>query len=187
MGAARLLPARPCRHCSTPFQPRANNNGPNRGKYCSVNCSNLGRSMPLLADPALIVEQWRSGLSAREIAALHGSTWKHVARSLRENGVDVRPGRKDRGRGGSRVYRKRAEQIAGRSLKAGECVHHLDGDRTNNAPSNLAIAASLSEHMRWHSQLERIALQLFKAGMISFSPTSGYEMGDALKEMMEAQ
>ncbi len=40
------------------------------------------------------------------------------------------------------------EQHLGRQLRAGEVVHHLDGNKRNNAVENLALCASESEHQK---------------------------------------
>lgn len=50
-----------------------------------------------------------------------------------------------------RVYMHRhvASLKAGRWLRSDEHVHHIDGDRKNNKPNNLAIL-SVSEHARIH-------------------------------------
>jgi hypothetical protein len=42
-----------------------------------------------------------------------------------------------------------AEQMLGRSLHPGEVVHHKDGVKTNNVPSNLQVMTQ-SEHMKLH-------------------------------------
>jgi hypothetical protein len=46
------------------------------------------------------------------------------------------------------------ERHLGRRLEATECVHHVDGDRTNNALENLQLMTK-SEHMRLHWQKRR--------------------------------
>lgn len=43
-----------------------------------------------------------------------------------------------------------AEKLLGRPLKDKEVVHHIDGDKRNNNPCNIAIFNSQSEHMRFH-------------------------------------
>jgi hypothetical protein len=41
------------------------------------------------------------------------------------------------------------EQVLGRPLERTEHVHHIDGDRANNAPSNL-IVLTASQHAQHH-------------------------------------
>jgi hypothetical protein len=43
-----------------------------------------------------------------------------------------------------------AERTLGRPLTDDEIVHHVDGDRLNNAESNLVVM-SLEEHTRMHN------------------------------------
>jgi hypothetical protein len=56
---------------------------------------------------------------------------------------------KDHGRHTHRIV---AEQMLGRALRPGEVVHHIDGNKRNNAPENLRVFASQAEHIRWHIQ-----------------------------------
>lgn len=44
-----------------------------------------------------------------------------------------------------------AEQMLGRRLKKGECVHHKDLDKKNNDPQNLIVFASNSDHVLFHN------------------------------------
>lgn len=50
---------------------------------------------------------------------------------------------------GRHEHRVVAEQMLGRPLKRGEIVHHIDGDRHNNAPTNLQVMTQ-ADHLRLH-------------------------------------
>lgn len=51
-----------------------------------------------------------------------------------------------------------AEEILGRPLESGECVHHIDCDRTNNNPENLMIFKTRGDHTAYHNGVEPILL-----------------------------
>lgn len=51
---------------------------------------------------------------------------------------------------GRHTHRVVAEQMLGRSLRKGEVVHHIDGNKRNNDPSNLMIFKSQAEHAKYH-------------------------------------
>lgn len=51
---------------------------------------------------------------------------------------------------GRYVHRMVMEQKLGRQLSSDEHVHHIDGDVSNNSPSNLELVTN-SEHRRIHS------------------------------------
>lgn len=53
---------------------------------------------------------------------------------------------------GRHEHRRVAEQKLGRPLRPGEVVHHIDGDKHNNDPSNLMIFSSQADHARWHEE-----------------------------------
>ena len=71
----------------------------------------------------------------------------------------IRRSRKLRGKGEGKAYRKLlgrhehrqiVETLLGRSLKTGEVVHHLDGNKRNNDPENLVALPSQSVHCKAH-------------------------------------
>lgn len=43
-----------------------------------------------------------------------------------------------------------AEDILGRELNPGECVHHKDRKRSNNSPDNLMVFKSNADHVSFH-------------------------------------
>lgn len=47
-----------------------------------------------------------------------------------------------------------ARGLIGRQLTKREVVHHVDGDKTNNAPQNLRIFSSQAEHARHHAEMK---------------------------------
>lgn len=43
------------------------------------------------------------------------------------------------------------EKLLGRFLTPEEVVHHIDEDRSNNAPENLQLFANNAEHIQHHA------------------------------------
>ena len=176
---------RDCAICGTPFRLRADAaKNKTRGKYCSTDCSNRGRSLPLVADVAdlkrLYLDEKKT---TREIAEMYGSTWKHVSRTLKHMGVKLRIGREARGHKRSRMYRTIAQAREGRLLRSNEVVHHIDCNWRNNNPANLVVVLR-RKHAGLHKQLENISVQLFVAGLITFDHQAGYQMTDNLKALV---
>ena len=65
-----------------------------------------------------------------------------------------------------RMHRLVAEEVLGRPLRAGEVVHHRDGDRTNNDPGNLQVLPSQRHHM----VLEHVARRAARGQAALFGP-----------------
>lgn len=64
---------------------------------------------------------------------------------------------------GKHMHRVVAETVLlGRSLKPGEIVHHIDGNKLNNDPGNLRVMTQ-SEHVRLH-HAEMLVARKIKAG-----------------------
>jgi len=62
-----------------------------------------------------------------------------------------------------------AEAKMRRPLSDGEVVHHIDLDKSNNDPENLVVCADNKYHRELYGQLERIAGELVRRGVISFN------------------
>jgi|ERR1041384_1492010 hypothetical protein len=65
------------------------------------------------------------------------------------------------------------ESFLGRELKTkrggmGEQIHHIDGDKLNNNIENLDLCSDAGDHVKLHNQLEEIAFELFRRGMIKY-------------------
>ncbi len=56
---------------------------------------------------------------------------------------------------GVHTHRVVMEQVLGRKLRAGEVVHHIDGNRRNNSPENLMVFESQAEHQRYHVRMDK--------------------------------
>ena len=80
---------------------------------------------------------------------------------------------------GRHLHRKVAEEKIGRTLKKGEIVHHIDGNKHNNSPANLEVMTQ-SEHMRTHKNELRAGRKRMltdeQAREIKSSPLGGAEL-----------
>lgn len=112
---------RSCEHCGQTFYTWPSKIRVGKGRFCSQSCSAKSR----LGERA---GNWRGGRSIHEAGYI----------ILRRNGVDI--------------YEHRAimEEILDRPLHKWEIVHHVDGDKSNNDPSNLQVMTQ-SEHVRLHT------------------------------------
>jgi hypothetical protein len=73
------------------------------------------------------------------------------------------------------VHRLVAEQKLGRKLRPGEVVHHIDGNKLNNDPSNLQVMTA-RQHLRFH------ALQSgFGGGKVRITPQQETAIRNYLK------
>lgn len=74
-------------------------------------------------------------------------------------------------------HRVVAEKMIGRPLKKDECVHHIDGNKQNNAETNLLVTNNYQHHKLIHASLQEVAYELYKRGNISFNKvTNKYEL-----------
>ena len=139
---------------------------------------------PLMTEVAVLQRQYENEKkNLKEIAALHGTTWKRVGAALKANGVKMRTGHEGRGHKRSRVYRTVAATTIGRPLIRGEDVHHVNLNWKDNNPQNLVVV-SRKKHSDFHRQLENISAALFMAGLVTFDQAAGYQMTARLKKML---
>lgn len=65
-----------------------------------------------------------------------------------------------------------AQAEAGRTLKPGEHVHHINCVRDDNRPDNLVILA-MGEHTKAHASLNQLVEGLIRDGLITFDRQAG--------------
>ena len=71
---------------------------------------------------------------------------------------------------GGRVYEHILimEKKIKRYMEKTECVHHLDGDKSNNKIGNLYLCRNHSHHNFIHNQMEKLMFDLIKKGFVRF-------------------
>lgn len=78
-----------------------------------------------------------------------------VREKIRQSQLDKGDGKTYQKCHGRHTHRVVAEQMLGRPLRAGEIVHHIDGNKRNNKPTNLMVFKNQSEHAKWHATHDR--------------------------------
>jgi len=171
---------RACANCGTMFKRRADAAKVGRGLHCSRRCSMAVRYGPMTVDSAAVRTMYcEQDMTLKEIGLVAGVGWKRVQRMVLALNVPIRNGRRRNPLRRSAVrYRRTA------NAKTGQDVHHLNCIETDDRPDNL-VAVSRQRHSDLHKQLEQISAKLFQAGLISFSPLTGYAITLPLSKLME--
>jgi len=60
------------------------------------------------------------------------------------------------------------EEYLERSLKKGEVVHHIDGNKTNNNLDNLQVM-SVADHNNCHGKSKEVIFDLYKQGIVGYN------------------
>jgi uncharacterized C2H2 Zn-finger protein len=151
-----------CQHCAIVFETKASQ----KGLYCSVPCKNAAIRTRPEDNPrpceccGTIFKPSRKRGDARFCSK--SCIWKVTRgpefnrRIGREYADKIGDAQRHRGDGkgyvkrrGRHEHRIVAEESLGRALLSTEVVHHIDGNKQNNDPTNLAVMTQ-GEHMREH-------------------------------------
>lgn len=136
--------------------------------FCSKRCAALKRDV---GKDVVICEMYKDGKSCDEIGICFGMSGTNVQRILKENGIEIDQYKVKKGglsitdngylrfnqtkangkNAGRRLHDIIAEMVIGRKLKPVEVVHHKDGNKMNNSPSNLQVMTR-GEHTRLHKR-----------------------------------
>ena len=98
--------------------------------------------------------------------------------------------KEDRAGGYYREHKLKKELEIGRLLEDYEMIHHVDGDKTNNRTDNLVVCSSHHDHRKLHGQLERVAMELVRNGLIRFNHIDNKyfvdpDVGDHISKALE--
>ena len=110
------------------------------------------------------------GGGARGMCSRHYQNWTRHKDPLHADKIKSQLGSRGYKKrlSGKDLHRKIVEDNIGRELSRDEIVHHIDCDKTNNAIENLHVCKGQSEHQLLHRQLERIAGEFVRRGLIVF-------------------
>lgn len=79
-----------------------------------------------------------------------------------------------------------AHRFAFPNLSKDMVVHHIDGDKLNNAVENL-IALTKQAHREAHGSLEKVSYKLIQCGLITYcKETNSYSLSTSIKKFIEA-
>ncbi len=146
-----------CKHCDKLFVARTNRHKDRKPKYCSRGCMSKAFRVRVTCkcetcglDFDVIHSRIKKGhgrfcsKECHDIAQRTGSMDAHGYRIIRVNKKKVKE------------HRHIMALFLGRELTEDEIVHHIDGDKLNNAIENLQLFPSHSEHSSLHRTLERL-------------------------------
>jgi len=139
-----------CTHCGKPMLRYACSLKPGCKPYCSQSClSDHRRHGSLITCDQCGGQVYRRfGEQDREVRKKQFCSISCYHQNRKDNmKITVYPKR-----GSVHIHRIEAEHLLGRPLRAGEVVHHIDGDKHNNSKVNLLVFRSQVDHAAYHAR-----------------------------------
>ena len=170
---ARTILTKTCPNCGADFTVTTQNR---RKTYCSPQCANQvinqGKRLDFDRDRAQeLLDQGLSVIECCERLGISYSLWYH---RQKEYGLYV-PRRPSPVRSDGyyqyhdpRNHRRVLERHLGRKLRRKEGVHHIDGDKQHNDPSNLLLYEGERIHNEIKQTLLECGYELIRRGLIEF-------------------
>lgn len=185
-------PEKPCEYCGTPYKPRMDLVRKGMGRFCSIKCSNHSRRLSRDINAPVAIRAYEEGMTIHQVATSMKVPWRVVRDTIHQAGIMRRCGQKltnsylttytpEGGR--AYVHTAVATESLGRPLRKNEVVHHIDGDKLNNDPSNLMVM-SRRQHGLQHRQLEQLAFVLVKKGLILHNKEDGYTFSSEMEQLL---
>lgn len=137
-----------CQLCQSTFTRLLCQLGRGRGKYCSTTCRSLAWRSGSELRCELCDSPFYRSLSEQDVGEKNRqfcsrdcyAEWRDANRSPSTYPKD----------GARHLHRVVAESVIGRPLTSDEVVHHIDGNKRNVSPDNIALFPNQSHHMRCH-------------------------------------
>ena len=145
-----------CDYCGKPLRPRCPSHV-HRHNFCSRGCLDAFSSRDKNPDGYAELKSYKN--MSEHMTRLNREMnpermTPEVRAKLREAKLNTGAGKTYEKYHGRHTHRVVAELKLGRPLLPGEIVHHIDGDKRNNAPENLAVYDSQAEHARYHAKMQ---------------------------------
>lgn len=183
---------RPCQYCGEPFRPRKDSLKNGNGKFCTRSCSNQSQKNTTPCDAKDVISLYESGKTIHQVATELKVPWRIVRNVVFQAGVLRQSGQRltkgyltayDQNGKRTKVHTIAAIEKIGRNLNANEIVHHINGDKMDNHQENLVVMTRKA-HGKAHQQLEKLAYNLIKKGLITFNKDNGYTFSSEMEEFL---